>query len=199
MKAPIEARRLERHRDQAFRYWRASADAARAIPAVRWVVICAFKRLEIWEPGAFPAEPRLVLDLVDLPDQYDALLFLAGRDPVFAGGQAALTREAVVHLIDLYEQLSDRNAAGYELLRELLLQCVWCLFAEDLGQIPEHRFTRVIEELIANPHRSSADELGQLFDWLNTPGERPQHGLYAGTPPCEWRPFRAPSARSPHR
>ena len=44
-----------------------------------------------------------------------------------------------------------------------------CLFAEDLGQLPAHRFTQIVDDLIANPHRSSADDLGGLFDWLNDP------------------------------
>ena len=57
------------------------------------------------------------------------------------------------------------------------------MFAEDLGQIPGHRFTLLIEDLIANPHRSSADELGRLFELLNDPSrERPQQGQYAGVP-----------------
>ena len=194
MKAPGEAKRLSRHREQAFRYWIASADAARGIPAARWVVICAFRRLEIWEPGAFPGEPRAVLDLIDLPDQYEALSFLAGDEPVFTGGQAALTREAVVHVVDLYEQLNGRRAAEFDVLRDFLLQSVWCMFAEDLGQIPGRRFSRLIEELIAHPHRSSADELGALFTWLNTPGaERPAHGLYAGTPYANGGLFEQPA------
>lgn len=182
MKAPSEAKRLDKHRKQALDYWLGSSDPATNTPAAKWVILCAFRKLEIWEPGSFPAEPRLVLDLIDLPDQYDALLFLAGRDPVFAGGQAALTREAVVHLVDLYERLLDRAAADPDVLRDFLLQSVWSLFAEDLGQIPEHGFSRVLEELIEHPQRSSADELGQLFTWLNTPGNRPEHGLYVGTP-----------------
>jgi hypothetical protein len=193
MKAPAEAKRLNRHREQALRYWVEAADAATNTPSPRWVVLCAFRKLEIWEPGAFPAAPRLQLDLIDLPDQYDALLFLAGREPVFAGGQAALTREAVVHLVDLYERLSDRRAADPDVLHDFLLQCVWCLFAEDLGQIPEHRFTTVVDELIAHPHRSSEDELGQLFGWLNTPGPRPAHGLYTGTPYANGGLFERPA------
>ena len=182
MKAPSEARRLSEHRKQALDYWRDASDPETNTPAPPYVVLCAFNELEIWEPGSFPAAPRVVLDLIDLPDQYDALLFLAGSEPVFAGGQAQLTREAVVHLVDLYEQLSERRAADPDVLRDFLLQCVWCLFAEDLGQIPEHGFMRILDELIAQPHHSSADELGQLFDWLNRPGDRPEHGLYAGTP-----------------
>jgi len=101
---------------------------------------------------------------------------------VFAGGQAELTREAVVHLIDLYERLQSRGAAGPDVLRDFLLQCVWCLFAEDLGQIPEHRFTQLVDDLIAQPHRSSSDDLHGLFQALNVPGARPTHGLYAGVP-----------------
>ncbi len=193
MKGPAEARRLHRHREQALRYWIASADPARNVPAARWVVICAFRRLEIWEPGAFPDEPRAVLALIDLPDQYDALLFLAGDEPVFTGGQAALTREAVVHVVDLYERLSSRRAAGPDVLRDFLLQSVWCMFAEDLGQIPGRRFSRLVEELIAHPNRSSSDELGQLFTWLNTPGDRPEHGLYAGTPYANGGLFEQPA------
>jgi hypothetical protein len=54
MKAPSEAKRLAKHREQAMRYWVESADAATNTPAPRWVVICAFRKLEIWEPGAFP-------------------------------------------------------------------------------------------------------------------------------------------------
>lgn len=193
MKAPGEAKRLDRHRAQALDYWHNSADPATSTPAPQYVVLCAFRRLEIWEPGKYPAAPRLVLDLIDLPDQYDALLFLAGGEPVFHGGQAALTREAVVHLVDLHDQLSDRRAADPDVLRDFLLQAVWCLFAEDLGQIPGHRFTRVLDELIANTQRSSADDLGQLFQWLNTPGERPAHGMYAGTPYANGGLFETPA------
>jgi hypothetical protein len=183
MKAPGEAKRLAKHREQALTYWRESADPETNTPAPPYVVLCAFNKLEIWEPGSYPGAPRVVLDLIDLPDQYDTLLFLANREPVFAGGQAELTREAVVHLVDLYEQLSNRRAADPDILRDFLLQCVWCLFAEDLGQIPEHGFMRILDELIANPRRSSEDDLGQLFECLNTPGDRrPEHGLYAGTP-----------------
>src|SRR5712692_3200823 len=50
MKAPAEAKRLAKHRDQAFTYWREAADATKGQPAPRYVVICAFRKLEIWEP-----------------------------------------------------------------------------------------------------------------------------------------------------
>jgi hypothetical protein len=193
MKAPREAARLGQHRGQALQYWIEAADALRNLPAPRFVVLCAFRRLEIWEPGAFPRAPRLELDLIDLPDQYDALLFLAGDEPIFAGGQAAVTREAVGHLVELHTRLSDRQAGPPDVLRDFLLQSVWSMFAEDLGQLPAHRFTHLVDELITHPLRSSADELGQLFSWLNTPGERPLVGLYAGTPYANGGLFETPA------
>lgn len=183
MKAPGEAKGLERHRAQALDYWRNAADPERNIPAPRFVVLCAFRRLEIWEPGRFPQAPRLVMDLVELPDRYDALLFLVGEEPVFVGAQVELTRDAVAQVISVFSALKDRRAAGPDVLRNFVLQCVWSMFAEDLGMVPEHRFTRLVEGLVASPSRSSADELGGLFRWLNDPAsERPQHGAYARVP-----------------
>ena len=62
MKAPKEAKKLSKHRAQAMDYWRDAAEPEKNVPSPRWVVICAFRRLEIWEPGAYPKEPRLVLE-----------------------------------------------------------------------------------------------------------------------------------------
>jgi hypothetical protein len=183
MKAPSEARRLSHHRKQALDYWRDAADASRGIPAPPFVVLCAFSRFEIWEPGRFPAEPRTSFELVELPDRYDALLFLAGEEPVFVDGHASVTSGAAEMVTELNARLAERRCGGPDERRDFILQCVWSMFAEDLGQIPGHRFTLLLEELIANRGRSSADELGRLFELLNDPSrERPQHGLYAGIP-----------------
>jgi len=57
------------------------------------------------------------------------------------------------------------------------------MFAEDLGQIPAQGFTRIVDDLIAHPRRSSADDIGRLFEHLNDPSSRrPEHGLYVGVP-----------------
>jgi len=119
MKHPSEAKRLEAHRDQAFSYWRNASDAAHNVPAPRFVVLCAFRRFENWEPGAYPSEPRAAFDLVDLPDRVDALMFLAEREPVFLASQEAVTRQAVSLLTGLYHQLGDRLAASPERASQL--------------------------------------------------------------------------------
>lgn len=180
MKRPSEVDRLDRHRPQALAYWQGSGTPS--APAPRYVVLCAFHRFEVWEPGAVYTEPRAVVDLVDLPDNLDVLNFLAGRNPVFEGAGADVTREAVVLVTDLYQRLQDRDAAELDTLRDFVLQCVWSMFAEDLHMLPSHVFTRVVQELAGDPSKSSADDLGRLFEILATKGPRPEHGIYEGTP-----------------
>jgi hypothetical protein len=183
MKAPAESKRLSHHRKQALDYWRDSADSQRGIPAPRFVVLCAFQRFEVWEPGRFPGDPRTSFELVELPDRYDALLFLADQEPVFVDGHASVTSGAARMVTELNRCLAERRCGGPDERRDFILQCVWSMFAEDLGQIPGHRFKLLVEDLIANPHRSSADELGRLFELLNDPSrERPAQGQYAGVP-----------------
>ena len=194
MKSASEAGRLAKHREQALKSWRESADAEQGIPAAEYVVLCAFKRFEVWEPGRFPNQPRVKFDLEELPDRYTSLLFLAGNEPVFSARQEGVTLDAVGKLAELFHQLEERREGEPHKRRRFVLQVVWCMFAEDLGQIPGQAFTRVIDELIANPQRSSADDLGLLFEHLNDPSpERPKHGLYAGVPYANGSLFAEPS------
>src|SRR6266516_263905 len=191
MKRPSEAKRLAAHREQALEYWRNSG--TRQTPAPRYVVLCAFHTFEVWESGAVYREPRVTCTLAELPDQLDSLLFLAGQEPVFVGGQAELTREAVALVTDLYTRLRERRAADPETLRAFLLQCVWSMFADDLQMLPAHLFTRLMDGLGADSRRSSADDLGQLFRHLAEPGERPQYGLCAGVPYADGGLFATPT------
>lgn len=191
MKRPSEVDKLRDHREQALDYWKSSGTPE--APAPRWVVLCAFHRFEVWEPGAVFTQPRVVFDLADLPDWLDALLFLAGQDAVFTGTQAELTREAAAKVTDVLRSLQERKAADPDVLRDFALQCVWCMFAEDLQMLPAHLFTRVVDSLLREPARSSADDLGALFRYLNEPNRRPEHGLYAGVPYVDGALFAQPA------
>jgi hypothetical protein len=194
MKSAGEAGRLAKHREQALTYWREAADAEQDIPAPEYVVLCAFKRFEVWEPGRFPKAPRVKFDLEELPDRYTSLLFLAGDEPMFNARQEGVTLETAGKLAELFQQLDRRGEGDTQSRRRFVLQAVWCMFAEDLGQIPGHGFTRVVDDLIANPRRSSADDLGRLFEYLNDPSpERPTHGIYAGVPYANGSLFAEPS------
>lgn len=191
MKRPSEQEKLAEHREQAFEYWkRVSRDTGNA---GRYVVVCAFHRFEVFEPGAFWDRPVTQFDLVDLPDRHEALAFLGGGEPRFVEDRAELTREAVAHVTDLYARLGDRRAAGAETLRDFVLQCVWCMFAEKLEMIPGHRFSSIVDGLLDDPGRSSEDDLGGLFRTLNTRGPRPEHGLYEAVPYAAGGLFASPA------
>lgn len=182
MKAPGETHRLAIHRDQVFRYWRGSSDVTSSRPAPPYAVLCSFQLFEVWEPGRYPNEPRTTFGLDELPDRYEALLFLGGvtDEPLF-GIQRELTRDAARVVALLYQQLVDRAAAAPETLRAFLMQLVWCLFAEDLAMLEGHPVQRIIETLVAHPERSSYVELGALFDILNDPTDYGRHGVLKGT------------------
>ena len=120
---------------------------------------------------------------------------------MFAARQEAVTIEAVTKLGELFLSLDERDEGEPDVRRRFILQAVWCMFAEDLGQIPAQGFTRIVDDLIANPRRSSSDDLGQLFAHLNDPApKRPQHGLYANVPYANGVALRrAGKNRSEHR
>jgi hypothetical protein len=194
MKRPSEAGKLAAHRKQALDYW--TGEQRRTGNAGRFVVVCAFLRFEVFEPGARWDTPLAEFSLEELPDRLDALEFLRGRggEPRFARDRADLTREAVAHVTDLYNRIRDRQAAGAETLRDFILQCVWCMFAEDLGMIPNRRFSRLVEQVLEeHPTRSTADDLWLLFDHLNRAGPRPTRGSYEGVPYVDGGLFAEPA------
>ncbi|MGH2962174.1 MAG: DNA methyltransferase [Solirubrobacterales bacterium] len=133
-----------------------------------------------------------IVEMKRPPENLDALLFLAGREPGFFA-RDALTRDAVALVTDLYASLDERDAADDKVLHDFVLQGVWSMFAEDLGMLPDHLFTRLLDGLLKDPSRSSVDDVGRLFRYLAEPGERPDHGVYAGTPYADGGLFDAPT------
>ncbi len=167
MKAPKESGRLDIHRAQALDYWRNSADPKTGTPAPPYMVLCSFRQFEVWEPGRFPNEPRDTFTLEELPSRAEALLFLAGRTPVYGGPGAAVTGAAAEHMVELYFRLLDRGAAPPEELRRFIIQTVWLLFAEDLGLVPERVFSNLLQAMRDDPSRVPAVEVSDLFRRLN--------------------------------
>ena len=185
MKRPSEAAKLGDHREQALNYWKEVSKQAgeSGHKAPEWIVLCAFERFEVLDPDAGWDKPVDEFPLAELPERLSSLKFLAEEDPYFRASQADLSREAVGKLTDLYTGLRDRRAAELDTLRVFILQMVWSMFAEDLGLLPNNVLSRVLEGLINEPHRSSADEIGQLFRYLSEESPRPATGsIYEGTP-----------------
>lgn len=181
MKAPGIA--LEKAADQRDRYWRESSDPATDTPAARWVVLCNFQEFEIWEPGRFPNRPRSRFTLDELPEHYDALLFLQNEslEPVFSEHRRELTEDAARHVAELYRSMLDRSAAPVDEIQRFTMQLVWCLFAEDLGMLEGYPLQATVEALLKEGDPDSAKEIGYLFQLLNQKGDHNRKGRFAGT------------------
>jgi hypothetical protein len=171
MKAPKETPRLDQHRAQLLDYWRNVADIETGVAAPPYAILSSIEGFEIWEPGRFPNAPVDSFSLADLPDRLDALSFLAGRKPVFGGPGAAVTKEAAEHMVALYFQLVDRNAAETTELHRFVMQTVWAMFAEDLGLLPESPLEALLQALLLDQSRSTVVDLADLYRRLNTPDE----------------------------
>ncbi len=193
MKAPSEAKHLDRHREQALNYWKYSSDPATDRPATPYVVLCAFTHFEVWEPGRYPTGPRESFALSDLPDRYESLLFIADKEPLFLAHKKQLTTDAAKRVALLNEALKIRDAAPQETIRMFLLQMVWCLFAESLNLIDGRPVEKIIEGLLTDSNRSSASELGHLFKVLNSKDQSLRGGLYSGAPYVNGGLFASPA------
>ena len=181
MKAPIKPG--SSGRGQVKRYWEESADEDADIGAARWVVLCNFTGFEIWEPGRFPKSPRATFTLEELPQRYEALLFLAGPalQPSFLQHHRELTTAAAAAVAKVYQSLVDRSAAPLDEITRFTLQTVWTLFAEDLGLLVGSPLQRILDLLRRDPSRSPAAEIGFLFRVLNQKGNHNRKDLLAGT------------------
>lgn len=188
MKHPDQAKKLTEHyRGQALRYWNEAGSDER--PPAQFVVLSSFQRFQVWRPGY--AKPETEFDLVELPYRLEALGFLGGLEPRFIEDRAELTREAAQLVTTLYGSLNERLTVP-DAVRDFVLQSVWCMFAEDLGLLPGHVFSGLVEFLSNHPEESSVDVLGQLFHWLDQPSGRPDRGRYAGVPYVDGQLFAAP-------
>lgn len=174
---------LEKADDQRIRYWQESSDAVAGIPAARWVVLCNFREFEVWEPGRFPKAPRLRLTLDELPDRYEAFLFLqqGETEPVFTEQRRELTAEAAEHVAVLYTSMADRGAGDVEMLQRFTMQLVWCMFAEDLGLLDGLPLSHAVESILRDKEMNSAKEFDYFFGLLNKKSDAGRTGAYAGT------------------
>ncbi len=163
MKAPSQSRRLDQHRAQALDYWRNSANNEKGIAAPPYLILCSIRAFEIWEPGRFPTAPVDTFSIEDLPARAEALLFLAGRQPIFGGPGAKVTAQAAKHMVDLYFGLLERKAVTPAELRRFIVQTVWTLFAEDVGILESRPLETLVRALLADTTRSTAVELADLY------------------------------------
>lgn len=189
MKSAKETDKLEQHYPQAEAYWRAAGAGERRSP--RFVVLCSFRRLLIYQPGEHPGQLMADLRLGDLVERPEALDVLRGREPDLTDRQIDLTKEAVGAVARVHRLLLDRGVED-GIARTFVLQATWCMFAEDLGLLRERVLTELLSRLLRGEASADQDPIGQLFDFLGR--EDPNRpGIYQAVPYANGGLFEQPA------
>lgn len=166
---------LHKHYAQAFDYW------INAVPSrPRYVVLCNFDEFWIYDLDSQIGEPVDRVATTDLPARYEALNFLFPdeRKPLFGNDRVAVTRAAADKVAKVFQSLVARKVDRQEAQR-FILQCVASMFAEDIGLLPRHIFTSLVNECVDGA--SSYDLIGGLFRQMNQ--DKPaKGGRYVGVP-----------------
>ena len=165
---------LSKHYRQAFDYW------VRAVPdRPRYVVLCNFDELWVYDFDRQLDEPVDRVKLVDLPRRWEVFGFFlpVERPAQFTNDVVEVTRDSAAKLARLFNALVGRGIER-EVAQRFVLQAVMAMFAEDIRLLPAHCFTTAVVQ--ARETGNSYDLLFNLFAAMNTPGITPG-GRYEGT------------------
>lgn len=167
--------KLQYHFSQAFDYW------VHAVPdRPRYVILCNFDELWVYDFENQVDVPVERVPLAELSTRWESLGFLLPQRvrPVFGNDLVGVTREAADDVAKVYKSLKSRGLDSATVQR-FTLQCVMAMFAEDVGLLPEHSFTKAVRD--ATSGAQAYDLLGGLFREMNTPGVT-SGGRFVGTP-----------------
>lgn len=156
---------LSRHKAQAFNYW------VELVPGrPRYVVLCNFDEFRVYDFDVDLNEPLDTIPIEQLPERYGPLNFLwpTNERPVFGVNREDVTRNAAGKLAAIYRALKGRREVGGELAQRFVLQCLICFFSEDIGLLPRHFFTTLLDECTDPP--KAFDLLDGLFRAMNQRG-----------------------------
>jgi type II restriction/modification system DNA methylase subunit YeeA len=155
--------KLSRHYAQAFEYWQ------QAVPRrPRYVVLCNFAELWIYDFDLQLYEPVDKLNLNELPARYRALGFLLPEEQpaLFNNNKVEVTRRAADWMADLFNHIVGRGE-DRDRAQRFMLQCVVAMFAQGIDMMPSGLFTDLVEECRTGK-ASTYDLFGQLFRQMNS-------------------------------
>ena len=160
---------LEKHYDQAFEYW--THIVPRRPP---YVILCNFDEFWIYDFNTQLFDPVERVSLRDLPQSGSAFNFLLPhpQKPIFGNNRVEVTRKAADSMAHVFREIVARGEDRARAQR-FILQLLVAMVAEDIGLLPNHIVTELLEEC-AERGGSSYDLLGGLFRQMAT--EEPARG-----------------------
>lgn len=164
---------------QAMRYWKAKGKE------VNYLVLSNFKGFIVVDTRDLT---KAYIKITELETKLSYFAFLFDSSSYLLKEQEAVSRNATKILGRLYKSLRARLAENKEEEIDIfILQCVFCMFAEDVGFLPNGIFTNLVDKakekqfnsahLLANLFKSmdeqdNSKKQGSLFEnvrWFNGP------------------------------
>ena len=164
---------LSKYYPQLRQYWMQS------IPKPKYAILCNFKEFWIYDFHTQMEEPVQKINLVDLPKHPEKWVFMekgkASQNIDWDVNLEKITKKTVEDLYAFYDSLVLSNepkqkrgeGLSIEDLQHFVLQCMLCMFAEDIGLMPAHFFTDLIGNCLEKPTQSY-DYMKALFDQMDS-------------------------------
>ncbi|MDQ3024774.1 MAG: N-6 DNA methylase, partial [bacterium] len=164
-------RDLQAHHDQLLVYW------SRLRP--RFMVLCNFHEFWIYDTDEEGGQntPVKTFHISELPGNAGALNFLGGAETFFAKSSAEVTREAAGYIGQFLRDIIHRSpnaAADRPRYTKFTLECVFAMFAEDVGILPTKPFTQAMKSAQLSGDMSP---VYNLFDDLGRASESDRSNL----------------------
>lgn len=137
------------------------------------LVVCDRKIIEIHTHfTGTPSETHTIrIGDIGLPENLQKLRWLFSEPENFRPRQTVdeITADAAGRFAELARSISAR---GYEprAVAHFLIQCLFCMFAEDAGLLAEKLFQKTVEKCASNPRKLTI-QLGALFRTMRTGGD----------------------------
>lgn len=167
---------LSRHIRQAVDYWLQLAPNR-----PQYVVLCNFTEFRIYDFSFDINKPQDTIKIDELPDRYGPLNFLwpTNERAVFRVNREKVTREAADLLSAVYRSIKSKKSVSPATAQRFALQALVCLFSEDIGLLPKHFFTQLLDECVDPP--KAFDLFDGLFRAMNA-REGSRGGRFAAVP-----------------
>lgn len=155
---------LDKAIEQALGYLQ-SLDQYQAEDFPRYVIVCDFQTLQLFDTETL--ERRQIL-VADLADHIELFGFMSGYEVEFRAVQEATNIKAAEKMGRLHDEL-ERNGYDGHPLKVMLIRLLFCMFAEDTGIFNRYQFEDLITKRSREDGSDLAGWLSQLFDTLNRP------------------------------
>lgn len=153
---------------QALRYWEGKGKH------VPYLVLSNFQDFIIYDTRD---TSKYHLKLAELENKVESFNFLLKLNPTFVPEQEAVTRKSARLMGKLYQSLKSRKKGKDEDVDLFVLQCLFCLFSEDIGYLPAETFTNCVRR-IKDGEDNSANILSTLFKMMDEKDTNRKRGRF---------------------